>query len=217
MSLLDPIYRSPAMPRLARELESALHDEPRRRQAFRGWLTEDVKAEFINGEKVVHLPARNDHNLATFRVAKLLDAFVARRQMGRVGIEKNLIGLSRNDDEPDVCWWGPEEAATLRGDTRVFPAPDLVVEVLSQSTVATDRGVKFEDYADHGVSEYWIVDVDARVVEQYLLQGERYALQAKWGVGSVLRSAAIGTIEVPVDAVFDDAAHTAALRQVWQG
>ncbi len=39
-----------------------------------------------------------------------------------------------------------------------FPAPDLIVEVLSESTEANDRGIKFEDYAAHGVVEYWIVD-----------------------------------------------------------
>lgn len=179
-------------------------------------MTEDVKAEFINGEKVVHSPARLARTEVVIRLTQLLRAVSVHRRLGKVGAEHCLVGLSRNDDEPDVCWWGPEKVATLRGDTMVFPAPDLVVEVPSPSTVAADRGVKFEDYADHGVGEYWIVDVDSRAVEQYLLQLERHALQAKWGMGNVLRWAAIGTIEVPVDAVFDDAAHAAALRQVWQ-
>ena len=48
-----------------------------------------------------------------------------------------------------------------------FPAPDLVVEVLSVSTVVIDCGVAFEDYAAHGVGGYWMIDPDTKTVEQY--------------------------------------------------
>jgi Uma2 family endonuclease len=41
-------------------------------------------------------------------------------------------------------------------------APDLMIEILSESTAARDRGVKMHIYARHGVARYWIVDVDRR-------------------------------------------------------
>jgi len=50
-------------------------------------------------------------------------------------------------------------------------APDLVVEILSPSTAKLDRGAKLQAYERAGVREYWIVDPDARVVEQYELVG----------------------------------------------
>ena len=40
----------------------------------------------------------------------------------------------------------------------LFPAPDFAVEVLSPSTQKNNRGIKFDDYALHNVSEYWIID-----------------------------------------------------------
>jgi Uma2 family endonuclease len=52
---------------------------------------------------------------------------------------------------------GPEESAE----------PLLVVEVLSPSTARYDRGVKRDRYQRAG-AEYWIVDVDSRVVERWL-------------------------------------------------
>ena len=48
--------------------------------------------------------------------------------------------------------------------------PDLVVEITSGSTAATDRGAKREQYAFFGVPLYWIVDLEARHVEIYRLQ-----------------------------------------------
>ncbi len=39
--------------------------------------------------------------------------------------------------------------------------------VLSPSTAARDRGIKRRLYLEAGVEEYWIVDVDARMVERW--------------------------------------------------
>ena len=39
-----------------------------------------------------------------------------------------------------------------------YPAPDFIAEILSPSTDERDRGIKFEDYAAHGVGEYWLLD-----------------------------------------------------------
>lgn len=43
----------------------------------------------------------------------------------------------------------------------------LVVEVLSPSTARADRSVKRRRFQRAGVPEYWIVDVDARLIERW--------------------------------------------------
>jgi Uma2 family endonuclease len=48
-------------------------------------------------------------------------------------------------------------------------APDLVVEVLSRSTAARDRGIKRERYALFGVTEYWVVDSTRKQIEVHRL------------------------------------------------
>ncbi len=45
--------------------------------------------------------------------------------------------------------------------------PVLALEVLSPGTAVRDRGVKRRIYQQAGVSEYWIVDLDARLVERW--------------------------------------------------
>jgi Uma2 family endonuclease len=109
-----------------------------------------------------------------------------------IGHEKILVALTRNDYEPDVCFFSAAKARTFQPDQTVFPAPDFVAEVLSRSTEQADRGVKFEDYAAHGVGEYWIIDPDGERVEQYLLEGETYQLACKADNGVVASRAVAG-------------------------
>lgn len=55
-------------------------------------------------------------------------------------------------------------------------APDLVVEILSPSTIRRDKLGKRNTYANHQVPEYWIVDPFNESIEQYVLQGKVYEL-----------------------------------------
>lgn len=49
----------------------------------------------------------------------------------------------------------------------------LAVEILSPSTARADRQVKRRLYQQQGVPEYWIVDVDARLIERWRPADER--------------------------------------------
>lgn len=54
--------------------------------------------------------------------------------------------------------------------------PDLVVEVLSPSTIKRDKLDKLKVYAQYHIPEYWIIDHDTQVLEQYLLNQSSYEL-----------------------------------------
>ena len=49
----------------------------------------------------------------------------------------------------------------------------LATEVLSPSTARADRTVKRRRYQRYGIPEYWIVDVDARIIERWMPSDER--------------------------------------------
>ena len=94
-----------------------------------------------------------------------------------------------------------------------FPAPDLVVEILSPSTKARDRGIKFKDYQAHGINEYWIIDPKDETLEQYHLFGEEYQLILKSAVGDV-KSFAVEGFQIPIRAIFDDAENLKAIQNL---
>ena len=145
----------------------------------------------------MHSPVKLRHAIASENLFTLLKVFVRKHDLGSVFHEKILIVLNRNDYEPDICFFPSETAATFTPAQSKFPAPDLIVEVLSESTEANDRGIKFEDYAAHGVAEYWIVDPVAETIEQYLLQEGVYRLAVKVKTGTVASTGVTG-FEIPV-------------------
>lgn len=204
MSTLDltPILKSPRLPEIAAALNDRLRIESELRQRFYDEMTDDQKAEFIDGEVVMHSPARNRHLSAKLNLATLLHSFVRQHQLGKVRDEKCLYVFPRNDYEPDIVFFGPEKSATFLPETMKFPVPDFVVEILSDSTESRDRGVEFEDYEAHGVGEYWIVDAEAAIVEQYVVENGVFRLLLKSGSGEIA-SRVIKGFEIPIPAIFD--------------
>lgn len=212
-TLVEQLLRSPRLPQLVRELDTIIQDEAAQRKAFYNTITESDKAEFINGEIIFHSPVKLRHNDASINLLLLLRTHVARQSLGYVGHEKILVSLTRNDYEPDLCFFGSEKAKEFTPDQMLFPAPDFVVEVLSKSTAANDRGIKFDDYASHGVVEYWIIDPVGETVEQYRGADGVYELVIKAQTGLV-RSFAIDGFEIPVRAIFDEAENQLALAAI---
>lgn len=215
-SLLEQLLRSPRLPLFARKIEQVLADEAAQRQAFYEQITEGDKAEYINGEIIFHSPIKLRHNTASKRLLVLLDTYVGLNDLGFVGYEKLLISLTRNDYEPDICFFAAAKSAHFTDDQMQFPAPDFIVEVLSDSTEKNDRGIKFEDYADHGVQEYWIIDPTTEVLEQYHLVEGRYRLVMKSDNGQVA-SVVLPHFQIPVRAIFDEQINRETLRTMMQG
>lgn len=210
---VQELLASPKLALYAERFQQVLDEERARRERFYEEITEDQKAEFINGEVVMASPARMRHLVVRDRLHNLLSLYVQIHDLGLVVGEKAMISLTRNDYEPDVCFFAKEKAVRLEPDQWKLPAPNFACEVLSPSTASRDRGIKFEDYAAHGVREYWIVDPDAETVEQHVLENGAYALRIKAADGPIESAAAEG-FRVPIRAFFDNAVNLNAVRDL---
>ncbi|PYI50809.1 Uma2 family endonuclease [Paenibacillus flagellatus] len=81
------------------------------------------------------------------------------------------------------------DIVTRRG---IEGAPDLVIEVLSPYSGRRDRLHKTRAYARYGIPEYWIADPANRMIEQYVLEGDKYALADVFAADEPVRSERIG-------------------------
>jgi Uma2 family endonuclease len=107
--------------------------------------------------------------------------------------------------QPDLVFFQRARRHLVRPDSPIRHAPDIVIEVLSPSTAAVDRGRKQQMFARFGVREYWIVDPRSQVVEVFWLQGDAY-LQAGRAAGTdVVESAVLPDLSIPVPALFERA------------
>jgi len=206
----EKILNSPDAPQQIEALNKAWEVEQKKRHDFREWITPSMKAEFINGQVILHSPVKRRHWNVTDLLSSMLSLYVRRHKLGKVGTEKVLIGLTRNDYEPDLVFFRKEIADQFDEDQMVFPAPDFVVEILSGKTASRDRGVKLQDYAAHGIPEYWIIDPLGQSVEQYLLHesgDSKYEHPRIYAIFDDIESAVIKGFKIPVVAMFDDKAN----------
>ena len=213
MSLTLELLQRPTLALEVKEIAAFLAEEAKARDEFRDKIQPHEKGEFINGETIMHSPSRNIHSVTVGLIFHCIQfALQTGRIEGHVVFEKAMCAFTRNDYEPDVAWFGPEKAKLIGPDTTIYPVPDFIAEVLSPATRKRDRGVKFDDYAAHGVAEYWIVDADERTVEQYLLDGQGgYQLAEKLAHGD-LRPSSFPGLVIPLEALFDSAANFAFLK-----
>ena len=215
-SRVHDLLEAPDVKLVIERAQAILADEAQRRRAFREWLRDDVKAEFINGDVIMHSPVKRRHLDATQNLTTLLRVYVHLHELGAVDSEKALIGLTRNDYEPDICYWNRENPDSFEADQMEHPAPDLIVEVLSKSTTGRDRGIKFDDYAAHGVGEYWIIDPVRKSVEQYQLDEATmaFAVANTLYIDDTLTALTVPGFTIPVRAIFDRDVNLATLKSL---
>ena len=185
--------------RVQRELE----EEKKKRQEFYDLIHEDIKAEFINGEIVMHSPVMLRHWKTSMSLSRAISNYVDKNDLGIVGVEKVMLNFTRNDYEPDIVFFSKEKAKEFTDEQLLFPPPDLIVEILSDSTKKRDRGIKFIDYAAHGVYEYWIVDPAKKILEQYVLRNGEYTILGTHGVESKFKAVVIKNFEIELKSIFE--------------
>lgn len=78
--------------------------------------------------------------------------------------------------------------------------------------------MKKEDYAAHGISEYWIIDPEKQRVEQYLLidpNDKIYFEPYTYFIDDEIESRVIKGFKIPIRAIFEQAANAEALKNLF--
>jgi Uma2 family endonuclease len=128
-------------------------------EEYLAWAGEDVHAEWVNGEVIVQMPPKQRHQQVVAFLVQLMGLFIQLFQLGRL-LPAPFEMLATPDGparEPDLLFVAREHLDRLTEERLHGPA-DLVVEVVSDDSVARDRADKFYEYQAAGVREYWILD-----------------------------------------------------------
>lgn len=216
VSITQQVLASPQAVMIFQEVQRALTEESKRRTTFYNDLEEDTKAEFINGQVIMHSPNKDEHTKTRGLIETSLQMYVNAENLGAVRSEQSLVALTRNDYMPDVAFFKTDKAKDInKKGVMLYPAPDLVVEILSKSTKSRDKGVKFKDYEAHGISEYWIIDPEKEKIWQYHLSDGKYNLILEETDG-IIESIAVDGFIFPIRAFFDAQLNVTAIFQLLQ-
>ncbi|MFN0058989.1 MAG: Uma2 family endonuclease, partial [Planctomycetota bacterium] len=123
--------------------------------------------EILDGVHYVSAAPATYHQLVSSRLHGELHVQVVVPGRAHVFSAPTDVELGAHDIvEPDLLLVSLKRAEIIH-PSRIVGAPDLVIEILSPSTRRIDLGKKRERYERCGVGEYWVVDPERRVVDQY--------------------------------------------------
>lgn len=134
---------------------------------------EERREELIDGKVVMMAPAATNHNRITNNLSRIFGNYLLGKTCEPFGDGEKVFLTKTDHYVPDflvVC--DPEK---IKPDG-IHGAPDLVVEVLSSSTMRNDRTRKKDVYARCGVLEYWLVSPGEKSVEIYRTDGAEFVL-----------------------------------------
>jgi len=138
------------------------------------------------------------HQRVVTRLVAALVVFVEKLRLGEVFAAPFDVVFSLFDVvEPDIVYVSKERASVLT-EKNIQGAPDLVVEVLSESTQKIDRTTKLKLYAKFGVREYWILDPFGPTAWLYRRSPEGLNLVASLGPDDELTSPLFPGFSLPL-------------------
>ena len=161
-------------------------------------LEEDDLRELIDGELVeVEVPTRAHERLVAI-IIYFLGAWAEKHGGETLGSGYKVRITDKRGVMPDVQFYRAGNEPRGQDQGLIEGHPDLVVEIVSPSSVRYDRVTKMTWYAAIGVPEYWIVDPSARILERLVLRDGRYTIADSLAGRRVFRPESFEGLEIPL-------------------
>ena len=139
-------------------------------------LDDDQRYEIIDGNLLMAPAPDTWHQAWIGKLYLILDRHVRTRQLGKVLLSPVDVVLDpENTVQPDIVFVAARNVEIIQRRA-IFGVPELLVELVSPSSVRRDRYEKKALYARFGVKEYWIGDPANKALEILTLKEGRYEL-----------------------------------------
>ena len=134
-------------------------------------LPDNVRAELIDGVLYFKSSPSYLHQLVLVEIITMLHNFI-RKNKGECHVLAAPLDVQIDCDEDSMLQ--PDILVSCKKERRekwgIYGAPDMVVEITSPSTRTLDTKKKLEKYRDASVREYWIIDLQKRVILTYFFE-----------------------------------------------
>ncbi len=173
---IKPILASEALPIYGnlRGLKLRMTEEE-----FVNWsetVDETIHAEWVAGEVIMMTPDNLEHNDTEGLIYRVFTEFVNIKGLGRVfhGHVQVRLPVKPSRRDPDILFVSKRRLHLLKKNY-IDGAPDLAMEIVSPSSGERDFRIKYHEYEEAGVREYWIIEPMTRAISVYVLNSkDRY-------------------------------------------
>ncbi len=132
--------------------------------------------EIINGEMIQKSAPTPMHQRICRKLIVILDKFIDEKKSGEIFQSPIDVYLDEyNKPQPDIIFVSKEKKTIITNDG-IMGVPDLIIEIISPTSVIRDRIEKKNLYERMAVQEFWLIDPQYEAIEIHTLQNNRYEL-----------------------------------------
>jgi Uma2 family endonuclease len=137
---------------------------------------DDAYYELINGYIMKKSAPRPQHQRISMKLSRAIANYLFENKIGEIFASPIDVFLDNfNAFQPDLVFI-PTENQHFITDDGIIGIPDLIIEIISPSSVLRDRVDKKNVCERLKVKEYWIIDPQNQEIEIYSVQNNRYEL-----------------------------------------
>jgi Uma2 family endonuclease len=162
---------------------------------------DSFKYEVLGGALIERQSPPTIHQRVSGNLLISLINYIRKNNLGEIVGRIDVVLSMTNIVQPDLLFVSKERQQII-AEKNIVAAPDLVVEIIDESTKNTDQTTKKTLYEKYGVKEYWIVYPNEEKVEQFLLENEKLILNNTLQQTEKLSSRAIGGLTLSADQIF---------------
>src|SRR5262245_10523528 len=156
--------------------------------------------EVIDGEIFMSKSPGIPHQRASMKVTSLFLTYLGDHPIGELLPTPGVIFSDTDAVIPDLVFIQRERISEVISGDRIVAAPDIIIEILSPGPEnrRRDRVVKRQLYSKFGVKEYWILDLENKSIEVFVLKDNSLAQWATLGINDTMRSTVLAGFDPPV-------------------
>lgn len=161
--------------------------------------------EVIDGDHYVTPAPKTKHQKISLNLTIAIGSFVKQRGLGLVlAAPSDVILSDENVVQPDLLFVSTARASIVTEDN-IHGAPDLVVEIISETTRKKDEVTKRKLYERFGVQEYWVVDPELETVKIFrrAQQGYSRAVELSKEANDILTTELLAGLNLALTEIFD--------------
>ena len=171
---------------------------------IKDWPEDAGRTEIVDGELVMSPTPATRHQKICTRLGIQLGSYIERHNLGLfLSSPMHVILAPHLHYEPDLCFIR-KQRETIVKEKFIDGPPDLIIEVISESNRTHDTVVKFQNYAQHGVAEYWLVDPRDNEISTWRQDGDEYRLLGRALPGGRVVTEVLSGLELDPGSVLNE-------------